>query len=83
MNSWSAKDKTKVLILATILIWIGYDFWAYFQYGSNIATESWTVWKWSYRIPGIAFICGVLCGHFFFQMSPPEDLSRPIAPKNE
>jgi hypothetical protein len=74
----SAQDITQLIILATFVVWIGWDIYAYLKKG-DLPTESWTIWKWSYRIPAIAFAFGVLMGHFFFQMAPPEKLSIPCA----
>lgn len=61
---------TKILILSTGVIWVLYDMYAYLAWG-NPATESATIWRYSYYYPGIAFLAGVLCGHFFFQMHEP------------
>lgn len=57
---------TEILILTTIVIWIGFDFWTYFTYG-NPSTISAIVWEWSWHLPGIPFAVGVLIGHLFFQ----------------
>jgi hypothetical protein len=63
---------TQVLILATIVIWIIYDIIA-FAYLGNPDTESATIARWGYHAPGIAFLCGLLMGHFFFSIRGPMD----------
>jgi hypothetical protein len=76
----SLQDKTQMLILLTVVVWIAWDIFVYIKKG-NLPTESWTIWKWSYRIPAIAFLAGILMGHFFFQMAPPEQLAVPCVDK--
>ena len=61
---------TRLLILITPLVWILWDFYTYFTAG-NVSTESATIFRYSSYAPGIAFLSGVLCGHFFFQMHEP------------
>lgn len=70
------KDITQIIILATVVLWIAWDIYVYRKQG-DMPTESWTIWKWSYRIPAIAFMAGILMGHFFFQMDAPQLLSLP------
>lgn len=74
MKSWNL---TKVLILATAVIWIAWDFYAYFH-GGNPATESATLMRWSTYEPGIAFLVGVLCGHLFFSLREPITWSKDL-----
>ena len=69
---------TRILVLLTPLIWIAWDVYTYFSLG-NASTESATIFRYSVRAPGIAFLCGVLCGHFFFQMHEPT--AYPSEPK--
>jgi hypothetical protein len=61
---------TRVLILTTPLIWIGWDLYSYLTAG-NASTESATIFRYSVHAPGVAFLVGVLCGHLFFQMREP------------
>jgi hypothetical protein len=56
---------TQVVIMVTIVAWIGWDIYAYLHFG-NAATESATIFRWSYHAPGAAFLAGILCGHLFF-----------------
>jgi hypothetical protein len=56
---------TKILILSTAVIWIGWDVYAYIAYG-NAATESATLFRWAYYAPGVSFLGGMLAGHLFF-----------------
>ena len=67
------QDWTKVLILATGVIWVAWDIYVYRRQG-NLPTESWTIKKWAFYMPGIAFLFGILMGHFFFTFSAPETL---------
>jgi len=60
---------TRLIVLITPIIWIAWDFYAYYS-GGNAATESIFIWRNSYHAPGIAFLVGVLCGHLFFQVKP-------------
>lgn len=55
---------TKIIILTTPLIWIGWDVYAYLTTGNSV-TESATLFRWAVHAPGIAFLVGVLCGHLF------------------
>ncbi len=60
---------TRILILGTPLLWVLWDFVLYIR-GGTIATESAQVSRWAIHFPGIAFLVGVLCGHWFFQLGP-------------
>jgi hypothetical protein len=51
-------------------MWIAWDVYTYFTAG-YATTESATIFRYAYYAPGVAFLCGVLCGHFFFQMHEP------------
>lgn len=55
---------TELLIIATILIWIGWDIYAY-KRGGVEATESRVIYRWARRYPGFVFAVGCLMGHFF------------------
>jgi hypothetical protein len=66
---------TELLILATVVIWVVYDIWIYVTKG-DAWTESATIQKWAYRIPGIALLLGILMGHFFFQITGPTLLQK-------
>jgi hypothetical protein len=65
----------KSLFIITAIVWIIIDFYAY-KKGGTKSTESWMIWKLSYYAPGIAFLIGVLCGHFFFNLPPDKVLSE-------
>ena len=69
-------DWTKILILSTAVIWVIWDAIVYVKNG-NQPTESWTIKKWSFYMPGIAFLFGLLMGHFFFSFTAPEKLCQP------
>jgi hypothetical protein len=70
------QETTEVLILATFLIWIIYDIFAYLK-GGNAYTESWQLWKWGYYAPGFCVLFGILLGHLFFSFTPPNVLAVP------
>lgn len=73
---------TKALILVTPVIWIGYDLYAFFHSG-NSATESATLFRWSFRAPGLAFLIGVLCGHLFMpQTQVVDELAQNLTKKD-
>ena len=74
-------DCTKIIILATAVLWIAWDIYVYRKQG-NLPTESWTLKKWSYYMPGIAFLFGVLMGHMFFTFQAPETLCPVATSKN-
>ena len=59
---------TKVIVLATPVLWIAWDLYAYLTDG-NSATESATIYRWAFHAPGVAFLFGVLCGHLFVPQS--------------
>jgi len=61
------------LMSVTAVIWISYDVMVYIKAG-NAATESASIWRYSYIIPGIPYLSGILFGHFFFQMRAPSKL---------
>jgi hypothetical protein len=61
---------TRIIILLTPVVWIAWDVYTYFAAG-NASTESATIFRYSVQAPGLAFIVGLLCGHFFFQMHEP------------
>jgi hypothetical protein len=69
---------TRLVVLGTPIIWIIYDLWTYY-YNGNPSTESATIFRYSVQAPGIAFLAGVLAGHFFFQMHEPT--AYPTEPK--
>lgn len=69
----SAETITQIIILGSPLVWIGWDIYVFIKDG-NAWTESSNVWKWAVRLPGIALLVGILCGHFFFQMHLPTEL---------
>lgn len=61
---------TRLVILITPMIWIGWDIYTDLTAG-NPSTESATIFRYSSQTPGIAFLVGVLMGHLFFQMNQP------------
>lgn len=72
---------TRLLILLTPLLWIAWDCYTYATAG-NASTESATIFRYSSHVPGLAFLAGVLCGHFFFQMHEPTAYpTEPTEPK--
>lgn len=66
----------QILILATIVVWVGVDVYLYATYG-NPSTISATIWRWSWHIPGVPFAAGVLCGHLFFQITENVSFNAP------
>lgn len=64
---------SKVLILATPVLWIAWDVYAYFWAGGNPATESATLIRWFHEYPGCTFLFGVLVGHTVFDLREPID----------
>jgi TRAP-type mannitol/chloroaromatic compound transport system permease small subunit len=73
------KTVTGIIIFCTAVIWIGWDIFAYFHYG-NSATESATLYRWSFYAPGVSFLFGLLCGHLFF---PQRQVIQEIAGRNK
>ena len=61
---------TQLMILVTAIVWVVWDIWVYIEFG-NPSTISATLWRYSYNIPGVPFIAGLLVGHIFFQMREP------------
>lgn len=67
-------DRTKLLILATILVWIAYDIFTLERSGVE-TTISRVILGWHEGHPWVSFVAGVLVGHFFFpQPTPPKGL---------
>ena len=66
---------SRLLILGTPVIWIAWDVYTYFTAG-NASTESATIFRYAYYAPGVAFLCGVLCGHLFFEMHQKQSASH-------
>ena len=54
---------TAWFIIATTLIWIGYDIWLY---ATDQETISDVIFGWGQNIGGIIFAVGFLCGHWFW-----------------
>lgn len=61
------KKITGFVILASIVVLVAYDFFAYSKGGTD-ATISWLIWTWSLETPTVSFSAGYLCGHLFAQM---------------
>jgi hypothetical protein len=66
MNLEKAKKITIAIVVATPIIWIIWDVYAFVNFGTP-ATESRIIGDWAYSILSIPFGCGILCGHWFFQ----------------
>jgi hypothetical protein len=58
---------TRLLILATVLIWIGFDVWVIVKGGTE-ASISHQITTWSYDYPTFTFAVGYLMGHLFFPL---------------
>jgi hypothetical protein len=71
----SRSDVTKILILATCLIWIIWDIYVYSTAG-NPATESATLIRWFHQYPGFTFLFGVLIGHTVYNLREPIDWTK-------
>ena len=69
------KKLTKIFVLATIAIIIGFDVFVWVKGGTE-ATVSWTVFEWSYDYPILPFFMGFVMGHFFWQMKPKAKLEE-------
>ena len=63
---------TGIFIISFVALAIGYDFWAFYQGGTE-ATISYWVYDRSHMYPTIPFAIGYLCGHFFWQMKKKRD----------
>lgn len=56
---------TTWFVAATAIVWIAYDIYAFRKKGSGY-TESEVITTWSIRLPSLAFLAGVVAGHFFW-----------------
>lgn len=70
-----ADTVTQIIIIASPVIWIVWDVYV-FKTKGNAWTESAVMWKWAVRMPGIAFLVGLLMGHFFFQQYLPTAFAK-------
>lgn len=61
----TARTISGVVILVTFVVWIIWDIFA-FYYGEGVSTLSVVITDWSFYSPGIPFLFGGLCGHWFF-----------------
>lgn len=68
---------TRILILVTALIWIGWDFYVHHVTG-NPSTESAVLFKWGYYSSAVPFLIGLLCGHIFFSLREPIDFPKDL-----
>ena len=68
---------TKWLILLTPVIWLAWDWYAYYH-GGNPSTESATLVRWFHYYPQAAFLFGVLVGHIMFDLREPIDWSKDL-----
>lgn len=59
------KKITRIVILVGVLLWIGWDIFAFIK--GHDATISIQIWGWSSRWPVIPFVSGFVCGHLFWQ----------------
>jgi hypothetical protein len=62
---------TTIVMIASMIILLGYDVWVYFQ--NEDATISIVFWLWSQHNPVTALIAGFLMGHWF---APPHHRSK-------
>lgn len=63
---------TLIIIVATMIIWLGWDFIA-FWLGGNPATESANIDYFGYQYPSIPLFWGYLTGHFFAEKRLPSN----------
>ena len=66
----SPRDRTQILVLATIAIWIIYDLATVGTYGVD-PTISRVVLRWHQDHPWVAFGLGVLTGHWLLYQRVP------------
>ncbi len=64
----ATKSSTRILILATAIIWIAYDIFAAYTGGGEV-TESWNLYEMVARYPSLGVAIGILIGHLFFSQS--------------
>lgn len=60
---------TEIVMLAGVLLWVGWDIFAATrnQTGVTISAVTWSVIK---NNPWVPFLVGFLCGHLFWQAGP-------------
>ena len=56
---------TKYVIISTILLWIGWDIYAFIEPAPN-DTESEVIVSWAHQFASFAFSFGAVCGHWFW-----------------
>lgn len=62
-------DGTSALIIATIIVWIVYDIYAYAKGGYD-NTESAHIKVVTLAHPFLLFLAGFVCGHLFWPNQP-------------
>lgn len=62
------REITIWIIVATAVVWIGWDVYVYFVAKNVDATFSRVIWDWSHHPLGILLVLamGILMGHFFY-----------------
>lgn len=66
---------TMILILTTILIWIGFDIYTFIHNG-NVSTISVIFANWNHYFPGVGVLFGILIGHLFFNQTEKLDINE-------
>ena len=59
---------TRIFILLTIIVVLGYDVFAVYNGGTE-ASVSWQIAVYAYKVPAFTFAVGFVCGHLFWQMN--------------
>jgi hypothetical protein len=66
------KKVTTIVILATLIILVGYDVYAIAVGGTEASISSMVI-MFSYKMPMATFLAGFVCGHLFWRMRSNED----------
>jgi uncharacterized membrane protein len=72
MTVQKVQSITIIVIVAAIVVLLGYDTWAAFT-GTTNATISWVTWTYAHKYPIIPFLVGGLCGHLFFTQTSAQE----------
>jgi hypothetical protein len=64
-------ERTRLLILTTIAIWVGFDLFTV-QTAGVVSTISRVILAWSNRYPWVLLSTGILIGHLFFAQPSPQ-----------
>ena len=73
--NWSMKT-TPLVVLSVLIALALYDL-GVVVFGGTSGTISAFLVKLGFTSPFIPFVIGVLCGHFFFYMSPVKEKDKP------